>query len=73
MKIRKHLIVGILICFSLVIYSQKKKGDKYFEKGLYAKAIPYYAKASKKSSDEQSVPFFHGDFAPCRYDLLASS
>lgn len=53
MNFRKQILLGTFICFSLAVFAQKKKADKYFEKGLYAKAIPYYSKASKRSGEDQ--------------------
>lgn len=36
-----------------ISFAQKKKGDKYYLKSQYAKAIPYYEKASKKTGADQ--------------------
>ena len=37
-----------MACIVTVSFAQKEKADKYFDKGLYAKAIPLYEKAAKQ-------------------------
>jgi outer membrane protein OmpA-like peptidoglycan-associated protein/tetratricopeptide (TPR) repeat protein len=61
------LIIPVLFLFNLS-FAQKKKADKYFEKGAYAKAIPLYEKAGKKSGDEQQESLIR--LADC-YRLLS--
>jgi outer membrane protein OmpA-like peptidoglycan-associated protein/tetratricopeptide (TPR) repeat protein len=46
------IILSVLVAFNSS-FAQKKKADKYYAKAFYAKAIPLYAKASKKTGDEQ--------------------
>lgn len=46
------LITSVLLIFGSS-FAQKKKADKYFTKGLYAKAIPLYSRASQKSGEGQ--------------------
>lgn len=53
MKLKKDLIIILLISMATAIFSQMKKADKYYSNGLYAKAIPLYAKMAKKNSKEQ--------------------
>jgi len=47
------IIFLIIIAFSSGLYSQISKGDKYFEKAEYVKAIPYYKKVSRSNSDKK--------------------
>lgn len=50
----KRFLVIVLTIFTITFsFSQKKKGDKYFTKAQYSKAIPYYEKASRKSDPDQ--------------------
>lgn len=42
-----------LVFVSAFSFAQKDKGDKYFENGQYARAIPKYEKAAKKQNSEQ--------------------
>ena len=51
--IRKFLLIVALIVSANLIHAQKKKADAYYSKGLYAKAIPLYIKASQKNGAEQ--------------------
>ena len=46
------LIIPVLLIFNFS-FAQKKKADKYFAKAHYAKAIPLYTKAAKKSGVNQ--------------------
>ncbi len=46
------VILSVLLVFNPA-FSQKKKADKHFAKGHYAKAIPLYSKASQRSGDGQ--------------------
>lgn len=50
---KKFLLIIPVLLISNLSFSQKKKADKYFAKAYYAKAIPLYSKASKKSGDDQ--------------------
>ncbi|MGZ3930002.1 MAG: tetratricopeptide repeat protein, partial [Bacteroidia bacterium] len=47
------LILIQLVCITTFSLAQKEKGDKYFENGQYARAIPKYEKASKKENAQQ--------------------
>jgi len=51
--IRKFLLIVALIVSANLIHAQKKKADAFYSKGLYAKAIPLYIKASQKNGAEQ--------------------
>ncbi len=48
MKFSRFLIFFQMACIVTVSFAQKEKADKYFDKGLYAKAIPLYEKAAKQ-------------------------
>ena len=49
-KLSKYIFITLTVSAS-VLFAQKNKADKYYEKLRYAKAIPAYEKAIKKNSD----------------------
>jgi len=51
--IKKFLLAIPLFLISYGLFAQKSKADKLYEKGHYAKAIPLYTKAAKKSGQEK--------------------
>ena len=57
MSFKKYYSITILICCSFIGQAQLAKGDFYYQKELYQKAIPYYKKAvkSKFSAEKQQA------------------
>lgn len=53
MKHTRFILFIFLLFISNLIFSQKKKADKYYAKLQYAKAIPAYEKSIKKPSEEK--------------------
>lgn len=53
MTFNRFIICFQLVCIASLCFAQKDKADSYYEKGIYAKAIPLYEKASKKGGKEK--------------------
>lgn len=53
MKFKRYLIFIQIVCVVSLSFAQKEKADKYYDKGLYAKAIPLYVKVAKNGGKEK--------------------